>query len=245
MKIDYIPCHEKNYVKGRPGTIKYIVIHYVGALGGAKANCEYFAGAPRGASAHYFVGFDGEVWQSVLDANTAWHCGGGLQGSGGHTFHGKCTNSNSIGIEMCVRKVNKQRTGEMDKDWFFEEATIDATLELTRMLMDKYNIDADHVIRHYDVTGKICPNPFVVHEGAWTDFKARLECDMTQEQFDNMMNNYLERLAQQEPSAWSEKARTWAERFGIINGDGTGNRQYKKFCTREELAQILYNMEGL
>ena len=51
--------------KDNAGRIKYIVIHYVGALGGAEANCKYYASKYLGASAHYFVGFNGEVWQSV------------------------------------------------------------------------------------------------------------------------------------------------------------------------------------
>ena len=41
------------------GRIKYIVIHYVGALGGAEANCNYYKSVNRNASAHYFDGFDG------------------------------------------------------------------------------------------------------------------------------------------------------------------------------------------
>ena len=42
--------------KDNAGRIKYIVIHYVGALGGAEANCKYYASKYLGASAHYFVG---------------------------------------------------------------------------------------------------------------------------------------------------------------------------------------------
>ena len=64
-----------NHNIGDISRIKYIVIHYVGATGGAKANCEYYAGGDRGASAHYYCGFDGEIWQSVEDKNIAWHCG--------------------------------------------------------------------------------------------------------------------------------------------------------------------------
>ncbi len=54
-----------NYSAGTADRIKYIVIHYIGALGGAEANCKYYASQYIGASAHYYVGFDGEVWQSV------------------------------------------------------------------------------------------------------------------------------------------------------------------------------------
>lgn len=154
-----------------PGTIdriKYIVIHYVGALGSAKANCQWYAGGDRQASAHYFVDFDGDVWQSVEDQNVAWHCGAKVY------KHPECRNANSIGIEMCVR--NKGSQADTSRDWYFEDATVQATMELTRKLMDKYKIPADHVIRHYDVTGKICPNPYVYNttKHTWDEFKAAI-----------------------------------------------------------------------
>jgi len=66
---------------------------------------------------------------------------------------------------------------------------------------------------------------------------------LTQDQFNAMMDAYLAKLAKKEPAAWSEEARSWAERNGIITGDGSGNKQYKKFCTREELIQILFNQQ--
>lgn len=152
------------------GRIRYIVIHYVGALGGAKANCQYYASQYVGASAHYFVGFEGEIWQSVEDEDTAWHCGASSY------VHKECRNSNSIGIEMCVRKKNTGSLGATDKDWYFEEATVQNTIALTKYLMKKYNVPADHVIRHYDVTGKICPNPYVYNytKHVWTAFKSAI-----------------------------------------------------------------------
>ena len=156
-----------NHNAGDVSRIKYIVIHYTGALGDAKANCNYFAGGNRNASAHYFVGYDGAIWQSVEDKNVAWHCGANSY------KHAECRNSNSIGIEMCVRKRNTASMGATDKDWYFEDATVEAAAELTRYLMDKYNVPASHVIRHYDVTGKICPNPYVYNTTAhtWNEFK--------------------------------------------------------------------------
>ena len=60
-----------NFTPGNLSRIKYIVIHYVGALGGAKENCVYYGGGDRGSSAHYFVGFSGEIWQCVEDKNIA------------------------------------------------------------------------------------------------------------------------------------------------------------------------------
>ena len=156
-----------NHNAGSVSRIKYIVIHYTGALGDAKANCNYFAGGNRNASAHYFVGYDGAIWQSVEDKNVAWHCGAKSY------KHAECRNANSIGIEMCVRKKSTASMGATDKDWYFESATVEAAAELTRYLMEKYNVPASHVIRHYDVTGKICPNPYVYNTMAhtWDEFK--------------------------------------------------------------------------
>ncbi|WP_394918415.1 N-acetylmuramoyl-L-alanine amidase [uncultured Robinsoniella sp.] len=164
-----------NHYNGRNGQgIQYIVIHYVGALGGAEANCTYYASGDVGASAHYYVGFSGEIWQSVEDCNGAWSVGGGRQGSGGGAFYGKANNYNTLNIEMCVRKRSTATMNANDQDWYYEDATVKATIELTMMLMQKYGIPVDRVIRHYDVNGKICPNPYVLDESAWQAFKKML-----------------------------------------------------------------------
>lgn len=146
--------------------IEYIVIHYVGAVSTAEANTKYFKSINRKASAHYFVD-DNSVWQCVEDKDSAWHCGGGLQGFRGHAYYKKCLNSNSIGIEMCCYKNIK---GKLD----ISDATISKTIELTKELMKKYSISEDKVIRHFDVTGKNCPAPFVADETKWNDFKSKL-----------------------------------------------------------------------
>lgn len=157
--------------KNDTGRIKYLVIHYVGATGGAEANCKYYAGKYIGASAHYFVGFSGEIWQSVEDGDIAWHCGASSY------KHPECRNTNSIGIELCVR--NKGSQAADSRDWYFEDATVRSGVELTRHLMQKYNIDAAHVIRHHDVTGKICPNPYVYNhtDHVWDEFKRQIVAD--------------------------------------------------------------------
>lgn len=75
-------------------------------------------------------------------------------------------NRNSLGVEMCSDKVNGK--------YVITAQTVDRTVELVRWLMDKYGIDVDHVVRHYDVTGKDCPEPWVHDESLWRKFKARL-----------------------------------------------------------------------
>lgn len=144
---------------------KYIVIHYVGAVSTAWANSLYFKNTYRGASANWFVD-DNEAVQVVKDSDRAWHCGDGLKNGNGGKWYNKCTNSNSIGIEMCCYMNN----GKLD----ISEKTIANTIELVKELMVKYNIPVENVIRHYDVTNKICPAPFVENESRWNDFISRL-----------------------------------------------------------------------
>lgn len=76
-------------------------------------------------------------------------------------------NTNSISIEMCCYKTNK---GQLD----IKEDVVNKAIELTIELMKKYNIDVDHVIRHYDATRKVCPAPFVNDESRWENFKKAL-----------------------------------------------------------------------
>ena len=68
---------------------------------------------------------------------------------------------------------------------------------------------------------------------------------MTQQQFDTMMEQWLERRAGQEPGNFSAEARAWAESIGLIKGDLEGRKQYKSFCTREQLMTFLYRLVKL
>lgn len=158
--------NSSNYRRGRSGSIKYIVIHYTANKGDtALNNVTYFANnSGISASAHYFVD-ENYIYTSVPVKDTAWHCGGGRQGSNGGKWLGKCTNTNSIGIEMCLwDRAGRIRTG-----------TIDNTIELTKHLMSKYGIPVENVIRHYDVTGKSCPRPFATDNNSyWNDFKKKI-----------------------------------------------------------------------
>ena len=163
------PCHGSNYQRGRAQPVLYLVYHYVGAAGGGEANARYYHATPDiGASAHYFVGHaseGAEIWRSVPEADTAWHCGA-------RTYrHPKCRNANSIGIELCCHQSS-------DGTWYIEEATLAAGAALGRDILARHGIPLKNVLRHYDVTGKLCPRP-LIDEGAWAAFKKRLEGDET------------------------------------------------------------------
>lgn len=156
-------AHKSNYGGTRSTSdIKYIVIHYTGNNGDTAANnCRYFQGANRNASAHYFVDGGEYVYKSVPVKSVAWSVGGFYSQSGGAgSFYEKCTNANSLSIEMCncVKSV--------------PEKVFDQTVELTRFLMDKYNVPPSRVIRHWDVNGKDCPARWVgKNNDGWDKFK--------------------------------------------------------------------------
>lgn len=147
-----------NYTKMNNKKNDYIVIHYVGAVSSAKNNAIYYHTGDKNASANYFVD-DTSIYQVVEDSDKAWHCGGGLQGTGGHKYFQICTNSNSIGIEMCLDKANH-----------ISDKTIANVADLVQSLMKKYNIPFGKVIRHYDVTGKLCPAMYI-DETKWNELK--------------------------------------------------------------------------
>lgn len=65
------------------------------------------------------------------------------------------------------------------------------------------------------------------------------EEEVTQEQFNKMMDTYLETKAKATASVWSENERKWAEEQGIVKGDGTGMK-YGRLVTMEELVTLLY-----
>lgn len=141
---------------------KYIVVHYTGnTTDTAYNNTKYFKSVNRNASAHYFVD-DNNIYQCVLDQNKAWHCGDSLKVGNGGAWYKICTNSNSIGIEMCCTNSD------------VSQKTVNNTIELVKYLMKKYSIPASHVIRHYDVTNKMCPAPMVNNPTRWEAFKIAL-----------------------------------------------------------------------
>lgn len=166
MDIKFKAADPSNHYAGRDGNaIRYIVLHYTANNGDtAQNNADYFAGANRRASAHYFVD-ENEVVQSVRDTDAAWHCGGSIE-SDHHPLRGICTNRNSLGVEMCSDIVGGK--------YVITAQTVDLAVQLVRQLMAKYRIPIDRVVRHYDVTGKACPEPWVRDESLWRKFKARL-----------------------------------------------------------------------
>ena len=148
--------------KRKLSDMKYIVIHYTGNKGDtAMNNCKYFQGKNRHGSAHCFVDGSGTCYKSVSLKRVAWAVGGlYTQKNGAGKYYKRCTNANSLSIEMC------NCVGKVPDNVYKDVVT------LTKYYMKKYHIPADHVIRHWDVNGKDCPDPWAGKDNAgWKKFK--------------------------------------------------------------------------
>lgn len=134
-------------------TPKYIIIHdTAGRAKGADADSLYRYFNTKGVNASSQYGTDDhQIIQMVPDNKRAWHAG---------SVNGCISNSNTIGIEMCVNT---------DGDW---SKTLQNTIVLVKYLMNKYNIPANRVVRHFDASGKQCPEMMIVDRPQdWTTFK--------------------------------------------------------------------------
>lgn len=167
LKINILLAKAISYGSKRNlADIKYIVIHYTGNKGDkAENNAKYFANAnSRQAGAHFFVDKQGEVWKSIDLNRTAWAVGGFYStANGASAYYDKCTNSNSVSIELC----------DCLEDTNWEQ--MKATRQLVKYIQEKCP-NAKTIIRHWDVNGKQCPAPMT---GTGNKKWKRLRCYLT------------------------------------------------------------------
>lgn len=165
--------------------IEYIVIHYTAGVtskaGSAVNTADYFRTTSTQVSADFTVDDTAVVqYNGDIRNRYTWHCGGNKYATKGGSLYGICKNSNSIGIEICCNNSIGPKNGKMpdanDASYSFTDADVANAVWLVRQLMAEYDIPAERVIRHYDVTGKPCPgiigwNADSGSEAKWTAFK--------------------------------------------------------------------------
>ena len=161
VEQDLLPVNQWS----RPGTplenIDGVVIHYVGNPDTtAQANRNYFASLSSGeegtyASSHFIVGLEGEVIQCIPLTEIA--------------YASNERNDDTLSIEVC----------HPDETGVFSDVTYWRVVDLTAWLCRTFHLDPmKDVIRHYDVTGKLCPLYYVEHPEAWEDFLVDVEAAM-------------------------------------------------------------------
>ena len=137
--------------------INDIVLHYVGNPGtSAQDNRDWYAESNSEVSSHFVVGLQGEVIQCIpLDEKSS---------ASNHR------NGDTISIEIC----------HPDESGKFNDATYNSVVDLVAWLLQTCNLDVEDVIRHYEVTGKICPKYYVENEDAWVKLRADVAARVAQ-----------------------------------------------------------------
>ena len=148
-------------------------------------NCPYTINYPDRGCADFVVD-DEKIYQYNPNINAYYTAAVGdkLKNSskGGGKLHGVITNSNSISIEICSNLKSGytyKNTLANSPGWYFTDSSIANAKKLIISLMKEYNIDIEHIYRHWDVSGKCCPgvigwNPLAENENSWIEFKNSL-----------------------------------------------------------------------
>ena len=144
----------------RPGErlpeVNSIFVHYTANRNTSAAqNRSYFESLKdtheRSASAHFIIGYDGEIIQCIPFEEIAYAV--------------KTRNYDSVSIECCYKSA----------DGSFTKETYDSLIHLLAYLVKKYGLSTDDILRHYDCGGKKCPLYYVEHEDDWEQLKRDVE----------------------------------------------------------------------
>ena len=175
-----VSAHNTTRYPGR--AIAWIALHFTAGTNsrpGAALNVAGWFKNPACAASADFIVDDATAVQYNPDPRNryCWSVGGKkYPDSKGGSLYSVVTNRNSISVEICSTSKTGQVLKENDPGWSFTDAALDRAVELVRYLMKEYGVDADHVVRHYDVSGKLCPgivgwNKESWSEAAWRKFK--------------------------------------------------------------------------
>lgn len=167
MEIKKLQANSNSYgAKRDRNNVKYIVIHYTAGNGDTAENeAKYFKNSnTRSAGAHFFVDQKGEIYKSVPMNLVAWSVGGFFtQKDGAGSLYKKCTNSNSVSIELC--------------DNLYKDPSV-AQIKAVKFLIkhiQKNCPNATEIVRHWDVNGKACPLRMAgKNNQKWNEFKKKI-----------------------------------------------------------------------
>ena len=158
--------------------IQYIAIHYTAGSRSTKGQAMQARNVflQRSASADFVVD-DGTIVQvnpdlrnyycwAVGDAKNKW--------TGGARLYGKAVNKNTVSIEICSTLRSGTTAQQPNHEgWSLSDAAVEQARRLVRHLMNLYGIPKERVIRHYDVSGKLCPGIIGWNDGPVFDTRGK------------------------------------------------------------------------
>lgn len=235
-----------NKTSPRNHVIDTITIHCVVGQCTVETLGNVFAPTSRQASSNYGVGKDGRIGMYVEEKDRSW-----------------CS-SNSANDN---RAVTIEVASDTTDPYAVTDAAYEALIKLVADICKRNNIkklvwstnkndrvnhlNGCNMTVHRDYANKSCPGDYLYNRHG--DIANRVnailngntveeEEEMTQEQFNTMMNTWIAEQAEKDPGTWSAEQRTWAEGKNLVNGDTKGRKMYRKFITREEMVTVLYRL---
>ena len=148
IKKDFLSISEYNRPGTRLAAVNNIFVHYTAnPKTTAAQNRSYFEGLAqtheRAASAHFIIGWEGEIIQCIPLDEEAYAVMG--------------RNNDSISIECCY----------ISEDGSFTQETYNSLIHMLAWLIHEYDLEAQDILRHYDSNEKLCPLYYVEHQDAW------------------------------------------------------------------------------
>jgi N-acetylmuramoyl-L-alanine amidase CwlA len=202
-KDDIIGINPHSRSGKRLTAVKKLVVHYTANPGATAANHRnYFANlTDRDASAHIFI--DKTEALCIVPLNeVAFHANDNQKKVNGEWYRGidalkPNANYLSIGVELCI-----------EKDGTFHPNTIARAVDVFADLCKKFHLTAGDIVRHYDITSKNCPAPWVGSPAAFNDFKVKVAKALSTPP------------ANEEPvlQQWEKDAIAWAVKNGVSDG---------------------------
>ncbi len=146
LAYKWVPASKENYTVGREGCeITNITIHHMDGKATAESCGAVFQNPNHAASAHYGIGYNGEICQYVDEKDTAW------------------ANANWESNKHSVTIENSDWT--LAPNYVISDATINSLIRLVADIAARNNIGklvyGHNINVHGDIAATSCPGPYL------------------------------------------------------------------------------------
>lgn len=228
-----------NRTKNRNHAIDTITIHCVVGQCSVETLGSIFADPNREASSNYGVGYDGRIGMYVEEKDRSW-CSSSVSNDhraitievASDTTYPYAVNSKAYAALIKLVADICKRNGIKELKWKADKSLIG-------------QVDKQNMTVHRWFANKSCPGEYLYSRMGKIAAEVNdilEDNDMTQEKFNQMMDNYRKTLQDNDASSYSKEAREWSKNKGIIAGGSSDsfNGMWEDFMTREQLVTVLY-----
>lgn len=209
LRAGYYPADPSNYTRGRTDEISKIIVHHMAGRNTAKGCGEVFATPGRNGSAHYGIGYDGEIGQYISEADTAW-------------------DSPQYKTGVSIETSNDETGGE----WHVSDASLLSLIRLIADIADRHGLFpltvGVNLAYHSMYAATVCPGDYL-----------RSKMQYIADSANELIVLRRSAACDNTPADWAAEAVDWAVVNGIMRGDEKGNLRLRDAVTREEMCVMM------